>query len=137
MMLSMVFVMITMAGESAKRIVQVLEEKPSLANPDQPVRVVPDGSVEFKDVSFKYSLTAKRQALSHINLKLASGSTVGILGGTGSSKSTLVQLIARLYDATEGQVLVGGLDVRRYDLAVFTGAGGHGPAEKCPVYRHR
>ena len=116
MMLSMVFVMITMAGESAKRIVQVLAEAPSLVNPEQPVLVVPDGSVEFRDVSFKYSLTAKRQALSHINLKLASGSTVGILGGTGSSKSTLVQLIARLYDATEGQVLVGGLDVRRYDL---------------------
>lgn len=116
MMLSMVFVMITMAGESGKRIVEVLTEKTSLSNPVNPIIQVQDGSIEFEDVSFKYSEKAERMALSNINLKIQSGETIGIIGGTGSSKSTLIQLISRLYDATEGIVRVGGIDVKDYDL---------------------
>lgn len=116
MMLSMIFVMITMAGESSKRIVEVLSEKSTLSNPDNPVYEVADGSISFEDVSFKYSKTAKRMALSDINLQIKSGETIGIIGGTGSSKSSLVQLISRLYDATEGVVKVGGIDVRDYDI---------------------
>lgn len=116
MMLSMVFVMITMAGESGKRIVEVLREESSLDNPENPVHKVADGSISFENVSFKYSEKAERMALSNINLNIRSGETIGIIGGTGSAKSTLVQLIARLYDATEGVVKVGGLDVKKYDL---------------------
>lgn len=116
MMLSMVFVMITMAGESGKRIVEVLREESSLDNPENPVHEVADGSISFENVSFKYSEKAERMALSNINLNIRSGETIGIIGGTGSAKSTLVQLIARLYDATEGVVKVGGLDVKKYDL---------------------
>ena len=116
MMLSMIFVMITMAGESAKRISEVLTEKPSLANPENPVFEVANGSVDFEDVSFKYSSSAAKYALSDINLRIKSGETVGIIGGTGSSKSTLVQLISRLYDTTCGSVKVGGVDVREYDI---------------------
>ena len=116
MMLSMVFVMITMANESAQRITEVLTEKSTLADPENPVMEVKDGSIDFEDVSFKYSQTAERMALSGINLHIRSGETIGIIGGTGSSKSTLIQLISRLYDATEGTVKVGGLDVKKYDL---------------------
>jgi ATP-binding cassette, subfamily B, multidrug efflux pump len=116
MMFSMVFVMITLAGESGHRIAEVLNEKSSLTNPPHPVYEVKDGSVEFDKVSFKYSETARRMALSNINLKIDSGETIGIIGGTGSSKSSLVQLICRLYDTTEGVVKVGGIDVRAYDL---------------------
>lgn len=116
MMLSMVFVMIIMAGESGKRIVEVLTEKSSLTNPEHPVYEVADGSVSFENVSFKYSLKAERRALADINLQIRSGETVGIIGGTGSSKSSLIQLISRLYDVTEGVVKVGGVDVRDYDL---------------------
>ena len=116
MMLSMVFVMITMASESAKRIVEVLDEKSTLTDPQNPIFDVPDGSIEFEDVSFKYSASAERMALSDINLKIRSGETIGIIGGTGSSKSTLIQLISRLYDVTEGSVKVGGHDVREYDI---------------------
>lgn len=116
MMLSMVFVMITMAGESGKRIVEVLREESSLDNPENPVHEVADGSISFENVSFNYSEKAERMALSNINLNIRSGETIGIIGGTGSAKSTLVQLIARLYDATEGVVKVGGLDVKKYDL---------------------
>ena len=116
MMLSMIFVMITMASASAKRIVEVLDEKSDITDPVNPVFEVQDGSVDFDDVSFKYSATADRMALSHIDLHIASGQTVGILGGTGSSKTSLIQLISRLYDATEGTVRVGGRDVREYDL---------------------
>ncbi len=116
MMLSMVFVMITMAGESSKRIAEVLAEKSTLTNPENPVHEVADGSISFENVSFKYSKTAKRMALSDINLQIKSGETIGIIGGTGSSKSSLVQLISRLYDATEGVVKVGGIDVRDYDI---------------------
>lgn len=116
MMLSMVFVMIVMASESARRIVEILDEKSTLSNPEQPVYEVPDGTVDFCGVSFKYSENAKKEALSDVNLHIASGQTVGIIGGTGSSKSSLIQLISRLYDVTEGSVKVGGIDVRAYDL---------------------
>lgn len=116
MMLAMIYVIITMSAESAKRICEVLTEEPALKNPENPITAVRDGSVEFDDVSFKYSASAKRFALSDINLKIKSGMTVGIIGGTGSSKSTLVQLIARLYDASLGTVKVGGEDVKSYDL---------------------
>lgn len=116
MMISMVFVMITMASESAKRIVEVLQEKSTLANPEDPIFKVRDGSVDFDHVSFKYSQKAERMALSDINLQISSGETIGIIGGTGSSKSSLIQLISRLYDATEGVVKVGGIDVREYDI---------------------
>ena len=116
MTLSMVMVMISIATSSAERVAEVLEEKSTLTNPEDPVYEVPDGSVEFKGVSFKYSAKAERYALSDVDLKIESGQTVGILGGTGSSKTSLVNLIPRLYDTTEGQVLVGGIDVRDYDL---------------------
>ena len=122
MMLSMIYVMITMSMESIKRICEVLSEEPVLKNPDNAVSEVRDGSVEFKGVSFKYSAKAEKYALSDIDIKIDSGMTVGILGGTGSSKSTLVQLIPRLYDATEGAVYVGGVDVREYDLDTLRGS---------------
>lgn len=116
MMLSMVFVMVTLANESAHRIVEVLKEESSLKNPAEPVYEVADGSIDFENVSFSYSKKAKRKALADINLHIRSGETIGIIGGTGSSKSSLVQLIPRLYDATEGTVKVGGLDVKSYDI---------------------
>ena len=116
MMLSMIFVMITLADESCKRVYEVLREEPTLSSPESPLYEVKDGSVEFRGVSFKYSKKAKRNALEHIELKIRSGETIGIIGGTGSSKSSLVQLIPRLYDVTEGSVFVGGEDVRSYDL---------------------
>jgi len=116
MMLSMVFVMITLAGESAKRIVEVLNEKSTLTNPENPVYTVKDGSITFENVSFKYSQKAKKMVLENINLEIKSGETIGIIGGTGSAKTSLIQLIPRLYDATEGVVKVGGIDVRKYDL---------------------
>lgn len=116
MMLSMIYVMLTMSIEAAKRICEVLDEEPTLHNPASPVTEVKDGSIDFCDVSFKYSAAAQKYALSDIDLHIASGMTVGILGVTGSSKSTLVQLIPRLYDVTEGAVKVGGVDVRDYDL---------------------
>jgi ATP-binding cassette subfamily B protein len=116
MMVSMVFVMITMSEESARRIAEVLTEKSTVKSPENAVRFVKDGSVDFENVSFKYSKNAERTALTNINLHIKSGETIGIIGGTGSSKSSLVQLISRLYDATEGTVKVGGVDVRDYDL---------------------
>lgn len=116
MMVSMVFVMITMAGESGKRIAEVLSEKSTLSNPENPVYEVKDGSISFDHVNFKYSKEAKRMVLSDIDLHIRSGETIGIIGGTGSSKSSLVQLIPRLYDVTEGSLKVGGRDVREYDL---------------------
>lgn len=119
MMLSMIYVMVTMSAESAKRICEVLTETPSISNPENAVKTVQDGSIDFTDVGFKYSETAKKFALFDIDLHIESGMTVGILGGTGSSKSTLVQLIPRLYDTTEGCVKVGGVDVREYDLQVL------------------
>ena len=116
MMLSMIYVILTMSSESIKRICEVLEETPKLEMPSEPVTEVKDGSVDFENVSFKYSEKAEKYALSNINLHIKSGMTVGILGDTGSSKSTLVQLIPRLYDTTEGSVKVGGRDVREYDI---------------------
>ena len=116
MMCSMIFAMVVMAMESAKRIVEVLTETSTLQNPEDPIKEMPDGSIFFENVSFKYSTEAKNMALSNINLEIHSGETIGIIGGTGSSKSSLIQLISRLYDVTEGTVKVGGIDVRRYDL---------------------
>lgn len=116
MMLSMIFVMIAMATESGKRIVEILAEKSTLTNPEHPKYEVADGSISFERVSFKYALKAERRALAEIDLQIRSGETIGIVGGTGSSKSSLIQLISRLYDATEGVVKVGGVDVREYDL---------------------
>lgn len=116
MQLSMIFVMVTMSEESANRIVEVLNAEPTITNPAEAAHEVADGSIDFDHVSFKYSEHAERQALDDIDLHIASGETVGIIGGTGSAKSTLVNLIARLYDATEGTVRVGGRDVRSYDL---------------------
>ncbi|HJJ94238.1 MAG TPA: ABC transporter ATP-binding protein [Methanocorpusculum sp.] len=118
MMVAMVIVMITMARASAIRITEVLDEKPTVTNPENPVTVVTDGSVSFENVSFSYSGNG-RKALTSVDLEIKSGEMVGILGGTGSAKSTLVQLIPRLYDATEGTVKVGGADVRDYDLDVL------------------
>ena len=116
MMLSMVVVMIVMSFESMKRINEVLIEKPSLVNPENPIYELEDGSIDFNDVSFKYSEHAKKYALENINLHIKSGQTVGIIGTTGSSKTSLVNLISRLYDVTEGSVFVGGKDVKDYDL---------------------
>ena len=122
MMLSMIYVTLTISAEAIKRIAEVLGEESTLHNPDEPVYEVKDGSILFRNVSFKYSATAENYALSDIDLDIRSGMTVGILGGTGSSKSTLVQLIPRLYDVTEGAVEVGGVDVRQYDLDTLRGA---------------
>lgn len=116
MMLSMIYVMLTMSYESIKRICEVLEERPALSSPSNAVTEVADGSVDFNGVNFKYSKKAKRNALENINIHIKSGMTVGIIGGTGSGKSSLVQLIPRLYDVTDGSVLVGGVDVREYDI---------------------
>ncbi len=119
MMLSMIYVIITMSTESAKRIYEVLSEEPSMSSPSTAVTEVRDGSIVFEDVSFKYSEKAKKYALADIDLRIDSGMTVGIIGGTGSSKSSLVQLIPRLYDVSTGCVKVGGVDVRDYDLTVL------------------
>ena len=116
MMMSMVFVMITMASESSKRIMEVLQEEGTIKNPEDPVYEVKDGSIDFENVNFKYAKTAEKMALSNIDLHIRSGETIGVIGGTGSSKSSLIQLISRLYDTTEGCVKVGGLDVKKYDL---------------------
>ena len=118
----MIYVMLTISAESAKRISEVLVEVPSLTSPPHPVTEVKDGSIEFTDVAFKYSASAENYALYDIDLVIPSGATVGILGGTGSSKTTLVQLIPRLYDVTEGSVKVGGTDVRAYDLDALRNA---------------
>ncbi len=116
MMLSMIYVILTISAESFKRIDEVLIEEPALHNPENPIEEVKDGSVEFDNVSFKYSSEAERNSLSDIDIHIKSGMTVGILGGTGSGKTTLVQLISRLYDVTEGSVKVGGIDVRDYHM---------------------
>ena len=116
MMLSMVFVMITLSIESARRITEVLNEKSTIVSKDDAITEIKNGDIDFEDVSFKYSKSARRYALSDINLHISSGETVGIIGGTGSSKSTLVQLISRLYDVTDGSVKVAGIDVRDYDV---------------------
>lgn len=116
MMLSMVFVMVTMSIASGERIVEVLTEKPDIVNPENPVWEVPDGSIEFDHVGFQYHREAADPVLKDVNLEIHSGETIGILGGTGSAKSSLVSLVSRLYDVTEGAVRVGGVDVREYDL---------------------
>ena len=116
MMLSMIYVMLTMSIESAKRICEVLNECPDMTDPENPVGVVADGSIDFDGVNFKYSKNAKRNSLEAIDLHIKSGMTVGVIGGTGSGKSSLVQLIPRLYDVTEGTVRVGGKDVREYGI---------------------
>ncbi len=121
-MISNVFLLLTRSLASAHRIMEVLDEPVDLVSPADPVREVADGSVEFRDVSFKYSADAAEPVLEHVSLKIPAGSTVGILGGTGSGKTSLVQLIPRLYDATSGSVLVGGVDVRSYDLAALRDA---------------
>ncbi len=122
MMLSMIYVILTMSAESMKRICEVLGEEPTLTNPAEPVTVVADGSIDFDNVNFKYSAKAKRNSLSDVDLHIKSGMTVGIIGGTGSGKTSLVQLIPRLYDVTEGRVLVGGVDVREYDIKTLRDA---------------
>ena len=116
MMLSMVFVMMTMSRTPLRRCYEILTEEPDLVSPENAVTEVPDGSIDFENVSFRYSATAQHRALKEVELHIPSGATVGILGGTGSSKSTLVQLIPRLYDVSEGTLKVGGIDVRKYDL---------------------
>ena len=116
MMLSMVFVMITMAKSPAERISEVLSEESDIVSPENAVTEVKDGSIEFRDVCFSYASAPDKLCLNDVDLKISSGQTIGIIGGTGSAKSTLVQLIPRLYDATKGQILVGGVDVRDYDL---------------------
>ena len=119
MMFSMIFVMMSMSLESARRISEVLTTESDIVSPENGVKEVKDGSICFKDVHFKYSKTAKTEALFDVDLDIKSGETVGILGGTGSSKTTLIQLIPRLYDATKGEVLVGGVNVKEYDLEVL------------------
>ena len=119
MMFSMFFVMLTMSRTPLRRCYEILTEQPDLTSPEVAVTVVPDGSIDFENVSFRYSATAQHRALKEVNLHIPSGATVGIIGGTGSSKSTLVQLIPRLYDVSEGILKVGGIDVRAYDLEVL------------------
>ena len=116
MMLSMVLVMITISKSSAERIVEVLEEESDITNPDNAIKEVKDGSIKFDNVSFSYVKDKKKECLKNINLDIKSGETIGIIGGTGSGKSSLVNLIPRLYDVTEGKLIVGGEDVRKYDL---------------------
>ena len=119
MMLSMIFVMVTMSVASARRVAEVLNEKPDITNPENPVMEVADGSIEFQHVDFSYKKDAKEPVLKDINLKIRSGETIGIIGGTGSAKTSLVNLISRLYDVTKGEVLVGGRNVKDYDMEVL------------------
>lgn len=119
MMFSFVFLTVVISTESANRIVEILDEEPTIVNPENPVYEVKNGEIIFKDVSFKYARSAQKYALSDIDLTIKSGETIGILGGTGSSKSTLIQLISRLYDVSEGEVLVGGVNVKEYDLTTL------------------
>ncbi|MDE7464759.1 MAG: ABC transporter ATP-binding protein/permease, partial [Clostridiales bacterium] len=119
MMLSMILVMIVMSLESARRICEILDEKSTLTSPENAVFEVADGSIDFDDVSFKYSANAERNVLENVDLHIKSGETIGIIGGTGSSKTSLVNLISRLYDVTEGSIKVGGLDVKDYDISAL------------------
>ncbi|MBM6876395.1 ATP-binding cassette domain-containing protein, partial [Fusobacterium mortiferum] len=119
MMISMVFVLVIIAESSAKRIVAVFKEESDIVSPSNPLKVVTNGSIEFENVDFSYLDDENKNVLKNINLSIKSGETIGIIGGTGSSKSTLVQLIPRLYDASKGVVKVAGRDVREYDLEVL------------------
>ena len=119
MMISMIFVMLTMSKTSAERIMEVLDEESTIKNPENPVMEVADGSIDFENVAFRYSGGADKNVLENVNIHIKSGETIGIIGGTGSSKSTFVQLIPRLYDVSEGSVKVGGVDVRDYDMEVL------------------
>ena len=119
MMISMIFVMLTMSKTSADRILEVLDEESTIKNPANPIMEVKDGSIDFENVSFRYSGGEDKNVLEHINVHIKSGETIGIIGATGSSKSTFVQLIPRLYDVSEGCVKVGGVDVRDYDMEVL------------------
>lgn len=119
MMLSMVFVMITMSSASAERIAEVINEKSEIVNPENPIMEVPNGRIEFKNVNFRYKKDAKDNVLKNINFEIKSGETIGIIGGTGSAKTSLISLISRLYDVSEGAVIVGGHDVREYDMEVL------------------
>ena len=119
MMLSMIFVMCIISQASAERICQVLNEESTVTNPENPVMEVKNGEIDFNHVTFRYSATSEKPVLDDIDLKIRSGMTVGIVGGTGSAKSSLVQLVPRLYDVTEGSLKVGGVDVRDYDLEVL------------------
>ncbi|MBR4139897.1 MAG: ABC transporter ATP-binding protein [Lachnospiraceae bacterium] len=119
MMISMIFVMLTMSKTSAERIMEVLDEESTIKNPENPVMEVADGSIDFENVAFRYSGGADKNVLENVNIHIKSGETIGIIGGTGSSKSTFVQLIPRLYDVSEGIVKVGGVDVRDYDMEVL------------------
>ena len=119
LMVALTLIFVTIAQTSAERISEVLDEESTLHNPENPVMNVEDGSIEFKNVSFKYSEEAERDSLSNVNLKINSGETIGVIGSTGSAKSTLVQLIPRIYDATEGEVIVGGRNVKEYDLTTL------------------
>jgi ATP-binding cassette subfamily B protein len=116
MMLSMIFVMLTMSTASLKRIGEVLDEKADIVNPANPVYTIADGGIEFKNVSFSYNKTGEKPVLDNINLSIKPGETIGVIGGTGSAKTSLVNLISRLYDVNDGSVMVGGIDVREYDL---------------------
>ena len=122
MMISMIFVMITMSLESARRICEVLNEETTIKNPENPIFKVENGDIDFNDVSFKYAKRAEKYALSNIDLHIRSGQTVGIIGGTGSAKSSLIQLIPRLYDVSKGSICVGGVDVRNYDIEALRDA---------------
>jgi ATP-binding cassette subfamily B protein len=122
LMLSMIFVMVTMSAASAERVSEVLNEKADIANPEEPDYYVPDGSVEFRHVDFAYSKDSEKPVLKDINISIRSGETVGIIGGTGSAKTSLVNLVDRMYDVTAGEVLVGGKDVRSYDVETLRSA---------------
>ncbi len=122
MMVSMIFVMVTISQASMQRVAEVLDEEPTIRNPENPLYEIPDGSIDFNGVFFKYHETAEKYALSNINLHIRSGETIGVIGGTGSSKTTLIQLISRLYDVSLGQVSVGGHDVKEYDLHALRNA---------------
>lgn len=116
MMLSMIFVMLSLSITSMRRVVEVLKEESTIQNPEHPIFEVENGDIEFRNVSFKYSSEAEKYALADVNIKIKSGQTIGILGGTGSSKTTFVNLLSRLYDTSVGEVLVGDRNVKEYDL---------------------
>jgi ATP-binding cassette subfamily B multidrug efflux pump len=136
MMISMVFVMVTISRASAERIVEVLSEESDLKNSDNPVMVIPDGSVSFENVSFSYSKDSNKLALKDVSFSVKAGETIGIIGGTGSAKTSMVHLIPRLYDVTGGTVKVGGIDVRDYDMPDIARRSRYGASKKYPVFRN-